>query len=52
MSLASPGNTGLQKKGDLYHFNWLTDASWAGTCRRLTVRLNAAEDAIANFRFE
>lgn len=51
-ALASPGSTGLRKKGDRFHINWLTDASWAGTCRRLTARIAAPADAVAYFRFE
>jgi len=49
--LDSPGSTGLRQDGDEYHINWKTDPSWAGTCRRLTVRIPAASDAVAYFRF-
>jgi extracellular elastinolytic metalloproteinase len=49
--LASPGGTGLVRRGDNYHVNWLTDAAWAGTCRRLTIRIAAPADAVAYFRF-
>ncbi len=49
--LDSPGSTGLRQSGDEYHLNWQTDASWAGTCRRVTVRIPAASDAVAYFRF-
>ena len=49
--LDSPGSTGLSQDGNEYHVNWKTDSSWAGTCRRLTVRIPAASDAVAYFRF-
>jgi hypothetical protein len=49
--LDSPGSTGLRRRGNEYHVNWKTDESWAGTCRRLTVRIPAASDAAAYFRF-
>jgi hypothetical protein len=46
-----PGHSGVSIKGDRYHINWKTQASWAGTCRRLTVRIPAAQDAVAYFSF-
>ena len=49
--LDSPGSTGLSQDGNEYHVNWKTDASWAGTCRRLTLRVPAASDAVSYFRF-
>jgi len=49
--LDSPGSTGLRQDGNEYHVNWKTDASWAGTCRRLTLRIPAASDVFAYFRF-
>jgi len=49
--LASPGSTGLQQEGDAYHVNWKTDGSWSNTCRKLTLRLPAASDAVAYFSF-
>lgn len=49
--LDSPGSTGLSQDGDEYRVNWQTDPSWAGTCRRLTLRIPAASDAVAYFRF-
>ena len=49
--IGSPGSTGLSRIGDEYHVNWTTDASWAGTCRRLTIRIPAASDAVAYFNF-
>jgi hypothetical protein len=48
---ASPGGSGLSQKGDKYHLNWKTAGSWAGTCRRLTLRIPAAADAVAYFNF-
>jgi hypothetical protein len=51
-ALASPGSTGLSRHRNRFHINWLTDASWAGTCRRLTARIAAPADAVAYFRFE
>jgi extracellular elastinolytic metalloproteinase len=38
-------------KNTEYHVNWQTDNAWAGTCRRLTVRIPAAADAVAFFSF-
>jgi hypothetical protein len=49
--LASPGASGLERDGDEYHVNWKTDRAWEGTCRRLTVRIPAASDAVAYFEF-
>ena len=39
------------KKGNEYHVNWVTDAAWAGTCRRLTLQIEGASSAVAYFRF-
>ncbi|MGH9349346.1 MAG: M36 family metallopeptidase [Vicinamibacterales bacterium] len=50
--LESPGATGLSQKGDKYHVNWKTDAAWAGSCRRVTLRVPAASNPVAYFRFE
>ena len=52
MPLASPGGTGLSKQGNDYHVNWQTDRAWENTCRRVTVRVPAAADAFAYFRFQ
>jgi hypothetical protein len=49
--LDSPGASGMKRKGDDYHVNWKTDGAWEGTCRRLTVRIPAATDAVAYFEF-
>lgn len=45
----APAN--IKRQGDLVQANWGTTAAWAGTCRRLTVRLPAAENAVAFFSF-
>jgi hypothetical protein len=50
--LDSPGETGLTQNGADYHFNWQTSAAWAGSCRRVTLRVPAASNPIAYFRFE
>ena len=41
----------LTRTGDTFHLNWKSDGSWAGQCRRLTLRLPAAADAVTYFRF-
>ena len=48
---ATPGSTGLKRKGDSFHLNWQTDPSWFGTCRKLTVRIPAPSDGVAYFSF-
>jgi Fungalysin/Thermolysin Propeptide Motif./Peptidase propeptide and YPEB domain./Fungalysin metallopeptidase (M36). len=50
--ISSPGSSTSVRKGDEYRVNWQTDAAWAGTCRRLTVRLPSAADAVAYFWFK
>ena len=50
--ISSPGGSSLNNEGDEYHVNWQTDASWAGSCRRLTLRVPAASNPVAYFRFE
>lgn len=50
-ALTSAGGTGLTQSGDEYHVNWKTELSWAGTCRRVTLRIPAAADAVAYFSF-
>ena len=49
--LATPGATLLKVGNDEYHINWQTDAAWAGSCRRVTLRIPAASDAVAYFQF-
>jgi extracellular elastinolytic metalloproteinase len=39
------------QSGDRYHVDWATDPAWEGTCRRLTLRIPAATDAVAYFSF-
>jgi extracellular elastinolytic metalloproteinase len=51
-ALETPGDAGLKRKGNEYHLNWKTDPSWAGSCRRVTIRIPSATDAVAFFRFE
>jgi extracellular elastinolytic metalloproteinase len=48
-----PLNTvgGTAPKGDRYHINWKTSGAWEGTCRRLTLRIPAAANAVAYFSF-
>ncbi|MGH9333285.1 MAG: M36 family metallopeptidase, partial [Vicinamibacteria bacterium] len=41
----------IKQHGDSYHINWRTERSWEGTCRRLTIRIPAASDAVAYFNF-
>ena len=49
--IAFAGGTGVVKKGNDYRLNWQTSAAWAGGCRRFTIRIPAASDAIAYFDF-
>lgn len=50
--LATPGSTALRQQGSEFQLNWQTDASWSGTCRSVTLRIPAASDAVAHFRFD
>lgn len=50
--ISTPGSSTLKQKGNDFRLNWLTDSAWAGTCRRLTVRIPAASDAVAYFWFK
>ncbi|TLZ59537.1 MAG: metalloprotease [Methanobacteriota archaeon] len=50
--LTLPGSTKISRQGAEYHINWKTDGAWAGTCRRLTLRIPAPADAVAYFRFD
>jgi hypothetical protein len=47
------GNSGLSYDAlmDQYVYVWKTDKSWAGSCRKLTVRLTDGTDHIAYFNF-
>ena len=49
--IALGGDDGFEREGDRFHVNWKTKRSWSGTCRRLTIRIPAPEDAIAYFQF-
>jgi len=49
--ISTPGKSTVKRKGTLYQVNMATSPSWAGTCRRVTVRLPAASDATAFFSF-
>lgn len=52
IEVAKPGSTDLKQKGNTFHLNWQTDASWIGSCRSLTIRIPAENDAVAYFHFE
>ncbi len=45
-TIGSPAQSGTE-----HHLNWKTDASFAGTCRKVTIRIPAAQNAVAYFRF-
>lgn len=50
----SAGNTAIRydAAANQFIFNWKTDASWAGTCRALTLTLNDRTEHLAMFRFQ
>jgi hypothetical protein len=50
--LASPGSNEPKQSGDEYHVNWKTEGAWQGTCRRVTLRIPAANDVFAYFQFQ
>jgi hypothetical protein len=37
---------------DTYTYVWKTEKSWAGTCRKLIVRLNDGSEHVAFFKFK
>jgi hypothetical protein len=37
--------------GEQFQFNWVTQRSWAGTCRRLTIELDDGAKPFADFSF-
>lgn len=39
----------INHEGTKYALNWQTEAAWVGSCRRLTLRIPAASDAVAYF---
>lgn len=43
---------GLQKSGNNYAIDWRPAKSWAGTCRAVTLRIPAASNPVAYFRFD
>jgi hypothetical protein len=42
---------GPEQANGEYHINWKTDSSWSDSCRKVTVRMPAAFNAVAYFRF-
>ena len=52
-STVAAGGSSLSYDGgtDVYTYVWKTEKSWAGTCRRLTVRLADGTERSAHFRF-
>ena len=48
-ALATAGSPA--QRGNEYHINWKTDGAWSGSCRKVTVRIPAAANAVAYFRF-
>jgi hypothetical protein len=42
---------GISKSGNKYNIKWKTFGSWEDSCRRLTLRVPAATDPVAYFRF-
>src|SRR5262249_6397098 len=50
VDLAGGGlSQGSDKK---YNFNWKTEKSWEGTCRKLIVKLNDGSEHVAFFKFK
>ena len=47
----TPGNSSLTKVGSTYHYNWLTEEGWAGTCREVVVTRWDGKQHRAFFRF-
>jgi hypothetical protein len=43
----TPGSRELKSANTSFHFNWKTDAAWAGTCRQLIIRLQDVGDPVA-----
>ncbi len=46
------GGQSMKEKAKEFQFSWQTDPSWAGSCRRLTVRIPGESDGQAFFSFE
>ena len=49
LALSSP--TGLKQNGSNYTLDWRPGRAFNGTCRAVTVRIPAAADGVAYFRF-
>jgi hypothetical protein len=47
----TPGASTLTKVGSTYHYNWLTEEDWAGTCREVVVTRWDGNQHRAFFRF-
>jgi hypothetical protein len=52
LALVNPGGSSMSYGGGQYNFVWKTDKSWAGTCRRLIVKLVDGTLHSANFLFK
>ncbi len=50
--IALSSATGLQKNGNNYSIDWRPAKAWAGTCRAVTLRIPAATNPVAYFRFD
>ena len=46
------GLSGLKITGGDFQFNWATDRSWSGTCRRLYIRLSDGTTPYADFQLK
>jgi hypothetical protein len=52
VNTVSPGNSGLTRSASgVFTYPWLTDASWAGTCRELVLTREDGRQHRAFFRF-
>lgn len=49
--IALASAAGLQQVGNNYSIDWRPAKAWAGTCRAVTVRIPAASNPVAYFRF-
>ncbi len=50
--IALSSSAGLQKTGNNYAIDWRPAKAWAGTCRAVTLRIPAAANPLAYFRFD
>lgn len=50
--IALSSAAGLQKSGNNYSIDWRPAKAWAGTCRAVTLRIPAATNPVAYFRFD